>query len=350
MRIRRNLTYLLVAGLVLALSAPVLGQSPSGQSENFVGNPEADIERANELIERAEDAVRVSNSVRGQLLLEGAKNLRDQAESELVAGSMRQAAILAREALDQAKKALAAARSTQQKQDAVLRKLERADQLLDRTREEQSLSENGRLAKVFESAENNLRLAWEFYRDGEYIPSLKLVNQVDNALQRLIGVVNRQQRGSAGVDRFADGVDEFLESTTQKLADCSSETAIKLMEEARSTFETALGLAEEDQSAAAMEALQTAKNLATRARLECGAFDGTLSERYDRIKGQADEISESLSADDTAARELLDEVYSQLELAQGFIDSGDTKAAAASIKAAQLTLNQVIKLLDVSTD
>ncbi|UCD65101.1 MAG: hypothetical protein JSW34_06635 [Candidatus Zixiibacteriota bacterium] len=353
MRVRSNLKYLLVLGLTIALVAPATAQIGSSQSGNAPANLRTDLERTDQLIERARDAVRASNSVRAQLALENAENLQTSAWEQFNLDNLagyRQAATLTRQAREQAKKALVSASYIQQGPDAVQRRLERAEELLSRVKEELGPSQNRRLTDLCESAEDNLRTAWEFYRDGEYRPALKLANQVDNAVRRIISVSNRQMQGTATFERYLDNVRETLEATRRQVAECDSETAVKLMEQARSSFELAMDLSEKDKPRMAVDALQTAKKLATQARLDCGGLEGTLAERYERIRSEVDQLSETTPAENKEAWQLIDQVYEQLDLARNYIDDGDTKAAAASLKAAELTLKQVIKLLDATTE
>ncbi len=340
-----------VVVLLLTLTTLAFGQ---GSGDNNYGMLRAELERTDQLIEYARDAVRVASSVRAELYLENAIQTQEEAWEEFQTGTLpgfQAAGPLTRQARELAKSSLIAARYTQQKQDAVLRKLERADELIQQVKEQLRLSTADQaVAALFESAEDNLKNAWEFYRNGEYRPALKLASQVENAIRRILSVTNREAQGATGVDRYAESVKDFVESARHQIAECNSETAIKLMEEAQVSLDLARSLMSEDKPQPAMEALKTAKKLATRARLECSGFDGTLSERYERIKNEADQIAEMIPPGDSNAQQLMDQVYEQLDLAEGYIAEGQTQQAAASLRAAQLTLNQLVEMLDVSTE
>jgi len=347
---KKYFKYLLAIGLIAAFSPLVVGQ---GQGEVSRGMLVSELERLDELILLADDAVRVSGSVQGEVQLAGAKALRDEASPIVMSqGSspteLNAAGQMIRQAREMAKSALASARYSQQKQDVVQRKLERANELLQRTKEQLSLREKTQpMLTLYETAEDNLRNAWEFYRNGEYRPALKLANQVENAIRSIVNAANRDAQGTGSFERYSESVKQLLEGTRHQIAECDSETAIRLMEEAQVSYDQARDLMSEDKPQGAMEALKTAKKLATRARLECSGYDGSLSERLERIKNDADEASELIAADNDEARKLLDQVYEQLDLAEGYIAEGQTQEAAAALKAAQLSLNQVLRLLDV---
>lgn len=345
--------YLVFAGLILLLASSAFSQGSAD-----MGRAQSELERTDEMLAMARDAVRIANDVQAQVVLEkqieGAESIQEQAKDYFQQGGIngyKTAITLTQQARELAKKAMTASRYTQQNQDAVQRKIERAEQLLERAQEEVRLQQNQAMLATYESAENNLRTAQEFYRDGEYKPALKLANQVENAVRRIISASNRLLLGPANLDRYKQDVEAVLEGTRKQIATCDSETALKLLEQAQQSYSLALNLATDDnKQKMAMEAFQAAKKLATRARLECSGFDGTLSERYEKLLNEADQISELVPSDNENARQLLDQVYEQLDLARGYIDNGDTEAAAASLKAAQLTLNQLMKLLDVDTD
>lgn len=345
-----SIKYLLISGLLLAMSVTAFGQGGTGQPDNVTAGIRSELERTDQVIERAQEFIQASNSVKAQVELEKAVGLQSQAWSLFYDGtsvSMAEAQKLTRMAREMAKDALGNIRFAEQNGDVVLSKLERAQDLMERTKDQFSLQMNEQLHTLFESADDNLNKAWEFYRDGDFRPALKLANQVENTVRRIVSISNREAVGLDNFESFSESTKGVLEGARHKLSGCDSGTAFKLMEQAENQFREAMELSSANKPRPAVEALQYAQKLATRAMMECGNI-GNLTERYDKIKAEADQLSETLTADDREARELLNEVYEQLTLAKSYIDSGDSEAAAASLKAARLTLNQVIKLLDGS--
>ncbi|MCH7689913.1 MAG: hypothetical protein IIA17_02570 [candidate division Zixibacteria bacterium] len=79
----------------------------------------------------------------------------------------------------------------------------------------------------------------------------------------------------------------------------------------------------------------------------CGQADN-ISGRLESLKSEADRIKEDLPANDETASRLIGQVYGQLENAREFISRHDYEAAAAALKAAQLTLRQLKRHLDRS--
>ena len=77
----------------------------------------------------------------------------------------------------------------------------------------------------------------------------------------------------------------------------------------------------------------------------CGQADN-ISGRLESLRAEADRIKEELPRNDDTASRLIGQVYGQLENAREFISRQDNEAAAAALKAAQLTLRQLKRYLD----
>jgi hypothetical protein len=80
--------------------------------------------------------------------------------------------------------------------------------------------------------------------------------------------------------------------------------------------------------------------LANRAGEECGG-SGTLEQRYERLRAQADRLAEQIERGDENAQRMLNTAREQLDLAHRHLNSGDVNGATAALRAAQLTLNQL---------
>jgi len=93
------------------------------------------------------------------------RQARDNFYKSIVAGYAI-AAKLSLRAREQAKQALSKARFSEQGEDAVFNRLERAEDLLRQAYEEMPATANGSLETIFDSARRNLAQAWEFYRNG----------------------------------------------------------------------------------------------------------------------------------------------------------------------------------------
>jgi len=318
--------------------------SSMAQTNAQVEKARMELERTDELIERAKEAVRATNAPLAAVVLKQAIEIQHKARERFHQRQLLWAYKQTLEARELAKKALIRCRLTEQGETVVQRKLERAAELLERAKESTISGSEGRLRAIYESAKDNLNRAWEFYRSNQYRPALKLANQVTKAAREILKAANRQMRQYAEFERLSESVGDLIARVREKVINCGSEEALRLVERADKMNQLALKLGSEDKFNAAVRNLQNARKMAVEASKKCNGTEA-LSRRYDRIKSEIDRLAEEISPDNDAARRLLNQVYDQLRLAEDFITEKQTEAAAAALKAAQLTLNQLKKHL-----
>ena len=341
----------IVKSLLIVLAAAVLAPISSAQiTDAFIDNLRTELERTNHILERVREIVRTSNSPPAALALEQAIRLQRQAWENFGMGTLegfKFATKLTQAAREQAQKALSIARPSEQGEETVLRKLERTKELLSRAHESLSNSTDESLKTIFESARRQLRQAWEFYRTREYRPALKLANQVEKTVSRLLKIANRHQNRRANFERRVETIRELLSRVKERIGGCKLEAADRVFKQAEESFHKALELAENGRLEQAVNQLQKSRRIARRAAEMCGQADN-ISGRLESLKSEADRIKEDLPRNDETASRLIGQVYGQLENASEFISRQDNEAAAAALKAAQLTLRQLKRHLDRS--
>lgn len=304
-----------------------------------------ELERTDELIRRAEEAVRSSNSPSGKLALEQAKRIQGQAWSAFRDGNYDLAILLTPKARELAQRAIGASRSTEENEDIVLRKLERTTEQMQRLRENLPPDMPQHLMSLFDATRLNLERAWEFFRAHRYRPAVKLCTQVEKAIHKLLNTIRQDDRRANDFGRRAEKVRELLDRLSERIGDCNNENSASLFDNARKAFQHARELAMQGRMEGARAALHKANQLATKAVESCRGVDG-ITERLERIKNNADRMRDAISSGDQTAQHLLIQVYRQLELTREHIDSGQHEAAAASLKAAELTLRQLKRYLE----
>ena len=316
----------------------------SAQNDNsIVENIRTELHRTDEIIEHARELVRGSNAPAAALTLEQAIGIQKQAWDNFNRGTVDGytfAAKLTRQARELAKKALSNARLTEQGGDAVQNRLERTEELLRRAHEEMPGTVDESLRTIFESARRNLAQAWEFYRNGQYRPAVKLAAQVEKTARRLIQIAIRQQNLRANFERRLNAAKEFIERVQLEVANCDSETAGSLLEQAKAALRLAHELASKGLYETAVEQLQQSRKLASQAADLCGRARD-MSSALDRLKNEAERVREEIPRGDETAKRLMEQVFAQLENARQFIANQDSEGAAAGLRAAQLTLKQL---------
>jgi hypothetical protein len=340
---RNKLLYIMLFILLLGMTISAYGQ---GQGQ-IVERLRVQLERTDQMIERAAEAVRATNSAIALQPLENAKSLQEMAWTSFRAGTVEgytAAAVQTRQALELAKKALSNARASQESDDSVQRRLERAAEFVERARELVGQSGNDTMRELLASLQQNLQRAWEFYRQGDLRPAVKLANQVEIAARKIINMAGSDVRAQNTFEQRRSAAGERMERAREVLSECQSQTGLRFLEQARAAFELSVQLARENQHDAALQALQNANKLASRAIEECGGA-GMLQRRYDRLRTELDRLTEMVDPGNENAGRLIESAREQLELARRHLNANDAEAATAALRAAQLTLNQLQRKL-----
>lgn len=344
----KNRIAILTFSFFLGLLPFVTASAQVGDIIRDIVRLRVELEKTDLLLERAEE---LANSVDNPVVdgfVDRAKetqanawqnfNLRTEAGYRLAYQLTLQARSLAKSALDNG-------RRDDTFEGGVLNRLERVQELLDRFRDRLSEQNQDRpgLESLYESSRERLTRAWEFYRKGEFRPALKLAEQVEDGLARLLRQAGDNNRDRGQYDRRADAAREAVDQARASLTGCSSDLAEQMVADAEAALRQADELNAAGRPGLALKSLHRARDMAQRALQECDS-EGDLGQRYDRIKSAADRLAESISGQtDPKAediRSLLQQVYDQLERAKTMMDSNQSNSALVALKAAQLTLRQ----------
>lgn len=334
---KRTIAIITILAVAVA-AAPLMAQSGQAMRERV----QAELERTDEILERARDAVRQTESSPAKLAYEQGFRIQEGAWTQFRGNAYAPAYKSTLQARERAQTALAAARNTMQNEDALLRRLERAEDLLQQARERlaDSNGSGDALRAVYQSARENLDRAWEFYHGRQYRAALKLANQVERAARKLIASGSQQARADINYQRRAEIVHRFLTQAREMMGDCDSEAAYRLMEQARETYEMARRAHGESNHEAALQMLQNSHELSNQAMRECGG-EQSIRARQSRFRTQADLLAEEIDPGDDLAHGLLAKVNEHLDTADAYARDGQIRAAVAALKAAELKLKEL---------
>ena len=351
--------------LLIALSLLIAGVGTvTAQGNNvdvLMARLDRELQVTDQLIERAQEFVRSSDNPLATVNLNQATKLQGEArdiqvqlQQQFQVQLLSMANKTTMKARELAKAAMTASRQTEQYEGGVQRDLEQAEQYLERAREAVEGTDNRNLQALMNSAENNLARAWEFYRQEQYRPAYKMARQVENAAQKILAAAEVGNRRQENYERRLEHVSRVMEQVREQIADCSgSDSARKLMEQAEESVRRAEELDRNNQEAAALRQLRTARELAVRAQEECQGT-GSLQQRYDRMLRETERLREMLQdqtgQDAEAARKLVQQATEQLDMARNHIANQQSEKAQASLKAAQLTIRQATRYMQDQTD
>lgn len=337
----------LVISFFLLLIIAVPQNDAFSQQGDLVDKLEAELVRTDEIIERANEVVQTSNSSTARLALEYAIKLQDNSKREfhMGQGHYKSSLELTIRARVRAQEAINAARLTSQSESVTLRKLEKAEELMDRVN--QALIENpdNSVAGVYRSARDNLDKAWELYRSNQMQGALKLADQVERSLLKLIRMSNQINNDIKNYEHRSEILREALERAKEIINECDSKNAFRLLEQAWGKFRNAELMASETKYQAALKNLQLAREFSSRAASLCQNTDA-LERRYQHLNEQTDQLAEQIDSSHEIANNLLNQIRKQLELARQNLDNNNSESATAAIKAAQLSYDQLKRALE----
>lgn len=349
---RATQTLIVIAFAILGLTLSVTAQADRNRPVEVL---RAEIDRTDQLIERADPLIMGSGNQVAITTLDRARDLQSRAREEFAKGtvagyaSARKLTMLAREQVQVALKLIGGTPgNVEQQDDFVLRKLESVSSLLDRALESLATQPDQNLVQIGDVAKNNLDRAWEFYRNKQYRPAVKLAEQVEKAANKILSESERGAMGLEDFDRVSGNVRQFMEQVRQEVAGCNSTTATGYLTEADQAYQLALQLHERQRTGAAMQALQRARELAMKAGRECRGLD-RLQARYDQLSAELNRVRNSPDApvgpSADAFNQLLSQAQEQLALANRHINDGDFQAAAVALQAAQIAIRQAEALM-----
>lgn len=344
--------YTVLTLMLLCLSGPAV----LAQGGSFAGSRQEmalrDLEATDNLLERAEQFVRSLSNPQVEVALVQARNIRDKAWEAYNAGYYDLARMVAARCRQQIQTILSAGRSSEQNETVVQRRLERAQDLLDKAREKVTDDPAAGSQPMYESARGMLDRAWEFYRNQQYLPAVKLAEQVIRIAERILRREHRRDRLEDNLARRLDMVRQTLEAARETVANCTNAQAAELLATAEQSLRMAEDLIDKGQYAAAARPLMQARNLADQAEELCeGSGTTRLEQRYERLVRLAEQLeSEAAALPDgpkkSSLEQLLDQARLQLDLARARMGAGEAAQATAALQAATLALRQAENLLE----
>ncbi len=299
-----------------------------------------ELERTDQLLIRARDVVHASESPIGRVALEEAKRIRDASWDSFRNRRYGQAIEQTKLVRQLAERAIAAGRSAEENRELVRRKLEHTKELLERIRENAPGNVPEQFKALYRSATDNLQRAYEFFRAGQYRPALKLCNQVENAVRKIIEKIKNREQIKNRFEHRYEQIGDMIENNKEVIAECNSEKAQMMFNQAVRAYEKAGELYDKKNIEGAVKALQKAFKFMNKAVHECRG-EAEFTDRLERIEAVYFTLVDEVESTDTRGQELLGQIREQLDLAKNAYDSGNLDAANAALRAANMKIKQL---------
>ena len=337
-----------ILALLLAALMAASGWA-QGDQQQIREQSRMELERTAELIVQARMAVQSSGSVIAAQALERAEQLQEGALRAFDGQQYLWCVSLTRKAREQASLAISSSRMAEQLEGVLQGRLERAEEALERAREELQTPVNPTLSTLLDQARTFLAQAWEFYRQRQFRASAKLIEQVEQATRRL---TNLSQWGQQAGDTFEyrlENVERLMEYTRDLVGECGSDSGREHLLQAEHALELARQLQSQNQPRAALAALGQAREGARKAAREC-RDRSRLEQRYERLLSELEALRERLqtgqqNVGSTRVEELARQAGEQLALAKRHLDENSVESAQLALQAAQIALRQAQRQL-----
>jgi hypothetical protein len=304
------------------------------------------IQRTEEILMRAAEAVRESESARARPVLAQARELHDRSVSLLMNGRPLIAYETSQRARQAAQHAVQLARDDLGFEERVRIRLERLRELYDQLFERAQEERNERALRFIQEAERQFLRAREQYTQRNFEIAFHLLESAESLLHKAARLLFE----GAGVDRLRNDLDrtaDLIRRTRERLGEADDRAAQEILDRAERVLEQARDALSRGEPLAALHLARQARRLVGQAAGRTGAGPSREAvqeqiERWDRRHGEiAPAVRES--GHDPALR-MLERARSYRQRAGATLAAGDGEEALRQIKLAHDLLAQASEL------
>jgi hypothetical protein len=337
----RKLTTLIIAiGLLLVAASGTTAQTSQQLRSRF----ETEFDRTQQVIDQARTVVAESRTRKGEALLQIAVEMQERARDLAQVNMFRRGAEQTLEARERARAAIMVSRQAEENENLVQRQLEKTDNLMSRVQDRLRPDAPRPLLALFDSARENQRRAWEFYRNRELRPALKLSRQAEKSIRRLAEQVKAQAGERNRLQNQLRHMEQTMEQAKARIQECDREDAARLLARAEESFRECRSLINNGQLKQAENKLKLTRQLLRQAAEACSNQD-SLESAIRRMNMELEQAAEAIkNSGESKAIRLMRTAREHLQEAERWCESGDTERCAANIKAAQMNLRKAKSL------
>lgn len=324
------------------LCGNTLAQTPQLQLRSRF---KTEYEKTDQVIDRAKTVIAESRTERGVGLLNVAIKLQTRARNMAVIWRRYDDGLkLTLSAREKAHGAIMVCRQAEENENLVLKQLEKTDNLIARVQNHLTPNSPRMIVALFDSAKENQRRAWEFFRNRALRPSLKLSRQAEKIVR---GLIDRVQSANSETQRLTNRLlqlEQRVEQAQTKVQDCGSDEAARLLKKATESVDDCRRLINSGNVKRAENSMKLALQLLHRVLKLCSDYDA-LDRMMAQVEREIDRLSETIvSSGQSSAIELLETARKHLKDAEKLCASGDMEGCAANLKVAQMSLRKAKKL------
>lgn len=334
---KRKLTVVVLAALVgLLACSSVFGQTSQQVQTRF----RTEYERTQEVIVRAEMVIAESRTDRGTALVKIAVEIQERARQMGQNRMFAEGTKLTLSAREKARSAIMVSRQAEENENLVQRQLEKTDNLIARVQNRVSPDAPRMMLALFDAAKENQRRAWEFYRNRELRPALKMSRQAEKSLRGLIERFKSENGETFRLRNQLRQQEKRAEQLEAMIQECGSSKASRLMVKATEALQNSLRFINNGELDKARNRMRITSQLLTQIADLC-SDQGSLERMIIRVRAEIQRTAEAIGqSGESAAFKLLESARNHLHEAENLCAKGNTEACAANIKAAQMSVRK----------
>lgn len=334
---------------LIAMVMPLLLVN-TAQAQNRA-NLERELDKTDEVIERAREAVSASRNIKAENVLNLAVEYQGQAKGHAAQIRYKQAMELTLKAREKAYEAIGFTKKDEENENLVIRAIERTDQAISQAKDAIGQTDQKRVTSLLEMAIRSQERAKEFLRERKLKMALKFTLEANETADKIKGLAGNGDKLDQASKKQLQATERLMEKAAAKIQESQNQEAMELLEKgkgflkeaqeqfnknayalaiknaerAREMLEKALGLVEEDITPPMVERAMEQNERMIRTAQQA-------------IKGEGN----------TQAVNVLEKGLNHQNRAREYFNQGEYKAALAEAKAANRLLNQVMKMLGES--
>ncbi len=324
--------------------------APTARAQGGGDRIEDALRETDEMLDRAAEVVRESDSARARDALQLARNVQDNAWGRFRDGRRVQAGLLTREAREIGQRAVRLAREDATLRERARREGERARRAFEHARD--SLGDvDGPARTLLEQARSLAEQGRVKFGEQRYEAAVRLFVSSQRLTRQALGATDLDGLSRAG--REVERTDALIDRVRGDVQESGLDEAIRLLEQAMQLQRRAHETLDGARPAPALAATQEARQLANRARiLAHGPVEPEQVERAlaetDRRLAQAREVLSELDA--PTADALLERALDHQRRARGRLDDGDLRGALAETRVARSLAKRALRLAEDGGD
>jgi len=338
---------MIVIGMTLMVMLVYVNVFAQGNQQQLQNRFQHEFELTEQVINQARNAIAESKTEKGQALLSLAIQLQNQARTMGQNQQYVQGAAATLKAREQARSAIMVNRQAEENENLVQRQLERTDNLIDQLQNRMRADAPQMARTLFDTARENQRKAWEFYRNRALRPALKLSRQAEKSVSGLLERFKAQQGDLSRIRNQFRQLEQRMDQVRTMVKDCGTDEAFEFLRKAENAFNEALQHNAKGEVNQAENQLRLTRRMLTQAAALCGDQDA-LQRMIRQMEQEMERVAEAVqNSGDAQALQFMRSARNHLQKAERLCAGGNSEECAANIKAAQMNLQKAKRLVGI---